>query len=77
MRHAHFQNNIRRVQRELQHANTAGPAHNQVRRLLAIDQNGKIVGIISQADIALNVSEHETAEVLKEVSQPSEHAAMT
>jgi CBS domain-containing protein len=49
----------------------------QVRRLLALDQGGRIVGIVSQADIALNLSEHETAEVVKEVSQPSEHAALT
>jgi CBS domain-containing protein len=49
----------------------------QVRRLLAIDKEGKIVGIIAQADIALNLTEHETAEVVKEVSQPCQHAPST
>ncbi len=42
----------------------------QVRRLLALDPDGRVVGIVAQADIALNLPEHETAEVVKEVSQP-------
>jgi CBS domain-containing protein len=48
----------------------------QVRRLLAVDLKGRIVGIVSQADIALHLSADKTAEVVKEVSQPTEHAAM-
>jgi CBS domain-containing protein len=49
----------------------------QVRRLLAVNEDGRIVGIVAQADIALNLPEHETAGVVKEVSQPCEHAALT
>jgi CBS domain-containing protein len=48
----------------------------QVRRLLAVDAAGRIVGIVAQADIALHLSARKTAEVVKEVSQPSEHAAL-
>jgi CBS domain-containing protein len=48
----------------------------QVRRLLAVDVAGRIVGIVAQADIALHLSARKTAEVVKEVSQPSEHAAL-
>jgi CBS domain-containing protein len=48
----------------------------QVRRLLAVDREGRILGIVAQADIALNLPARKTAEVVKEVSQPSEHAAL-
>lgn len=54
----------------------------QVRRLPVVDANDRLVGIISQGDIATRVQEpKKTAEVVKEVSQPSsdqykqEHAA--
>jgi len=48
----------------------------QVRRLLAVDAEGRIAGIVSQADIALRLPATKTAKVVKEVSQPSEHAAV-
>jgi CBS domain-containing protein len=48
----------------------------QVRRLLAVDDDGRIIGIVAQADIALHLSARKTAEVVREVSQPSEHAAL-
>lgn len=44
---------------------------NQVRRVPVVDRNGACCGIIAQADIALNSSEHETAHLVKDISQPS------
>ena len=45
-------------------------AQNQIRRLPVVDPRGVIVGIVAQADLALNAPVRETAEVVKEVSQP-------
>lgn len=42
----------------------------QVRRIPVTDDAGKCCGIVSQADIALEGDEAETAEVVKLVSQP-------
>ena len=47
----------------------------KVRRLLAVDRQGRIAGIVAQADIALHLSAGQTAEVVKEISEPFEHAA--
>jgi CBS domain-containing protein len=44
---------------------------NKVRRVPVVDGGGGCCGIISQADIARSAPEHETAEVVKDVSQPS------
>ena len=42
----------------------------QLRRIPVVEQNMRLVGIISQADIATRVDEpRETAEVVKEISQ--------
>jgi len=41
----------------------------QVRRLLAIDANGRCCGIVSQADLAQRLPAQQTAKVVKEVSQ--------
>ena len=46
---------------------------NKVRRLLVADHENHLRGIVSQADIALHLSKNKTAEVVKQVSQPSEH----
>lgn len=46
----------------------------QVRRIPVIDNAGKFIGIVSQADVARKLSEHETAELLKVVSKPSARA---
>jgi CBS domain-containing protein len=46
---------------------------NRVRRLLVADHENHLCGIVSQADIALHLSKNKTAEVVKQVSQPSEH----
>jgi len=46
----------------------------QVRRIPVIDNAGKFIGIVSQADVARKLPEHETAELLKVVSKPSARA---
>ncbi|MBC8104891.1 MAG: CBS domain-containing protein [Cytophagales bacterium] len=45
---------------------------NQVRRVPVIDEQGHIIGIVSQADIALNATDQQTADVLREVSEDEE-----
>ena len=45
-------------------------AQNQLRRIPVVGENTKLVGIISQADVATRVDEPEkTAEVVREISQ--------
>jgi len=44
----------------------------QVRRLLVLDAEGELCGIVSQADIALHFSKKKNTEVVKEVSQPAQ-----
>lgn len=46
-----------------------------VRRMLVADETGKCIGIVAQADIARSAPEHETAELLKEISVASYVAA--
>lgn len=47
-------------------------AQHQLRRIPIVDSEGKLVGIISQADVATRVDQPEkTAEVVKEISQAS------
>ena len=41
----------------------------RIRRVLVVDDTGRCVGIVSQADIALRASKGATAEVVKEVSK--------
>lgn len=41
---------------------------NRIRRLVVTDGEGRVVGIISQADLARNAPELKTAEVLRELS---------
>jgi CBS domain-containing protein len=48
---------------------------NQLRRAPVVDENGSCCGIVAQADIARNAPEHETAEVVRDVSQPSRKPA--
>jgi CBS domain-containing protein len=48
---------------------------NQIRRVPVVDQSGRCCGIVSQADIAKTAPTKQTAEVLKQVSEPSEHAS--
>ncbi len=47
---------------------------NKIRRLVVVDEDGFCCGIVSQADIARRATE-KTAEVLKELSQPTHGAS--
>lgn len=42
----------------------------QVRRMPVVDKDGRICGVVAQADIALNANASRTAEVVREVSRP-------
>ena len=45
-------------------------AQNQLRRIPVVDDSGQLVGIISQADLAIRLNEPQsTAEVVKEISR--------
>lgn len=43
----------------------------QIRRVPVVDADGHCCGIVSQADIALKGGDEETAELVREVSQPT------
>ena len=45
----------------------------QVRRVPVVDANGSLCGIVSLADVALSGRDQETAEVVKQVSEPTQH----
>jgi CBS domain-containing protein len=44
-------------------------ADNQVRRLPVLDQDGKLTGIVAQADIARHASDEQTGAVVEEISK--------
>jgi CBS domain-containing protein len=44
---------------------------NQIRRVVVVDPKGCVTGIVAQADVALAGRDNKTAEVVKQVSQPS------
>lgn len=44
---------------------------NQIRRVVVVDQQGNVAGIVAQADIALSGRDAKTAEVVKQVSNPA------
>jgi CBS domain-containing protein len=44
-------------------------ARHQVRRLPVVD-NGRLVGVLAQADVAREVGERETGERVEEISEP-------
>ena len=47
-------------------------AHNQIRRIPVVDENKRIVGIISQADVATRLeSQSQSANMLEQISQPA------
>lgn len=51
-------------------------AKRQIRRVPVVDDDGRLVGIISQADVARSVEPREVAEVVEQISEPaSEHEA--
>lgn len=45
----------------------------QIRRVPVVDANGRLAGIVSIADLALAGKQEATAEVVKEVSEPTRH----
>jgi CBS-domain-containing membrane protein len=47
----------------------------QIRRVLVVDERGRICGIVSQADIARDAKADLTAEVVRQVSRPSHGSA--
>ena len=48
---------------------------NRVRRLPVVDERGRCIGVVAQADIALSAGKGKTAEVVREISQPSSSPA--
>lgn len=42
----------------------------QIRRILVVDDAGKLCGVVAQADVARNASKQLTGEVVAEVSEP-------
>jgi CBS domain-containing protein len=49
----------------------------QIRRVPVVNGGGMICGIVSQADIAQHASRRVTADLVRDVSQPSSNAART
>jgi CBS domain-containing protein len=47
----------------------------QIRRVPVVDENGSCCGIVALADIAKHAKKRETAEVVREVSEPSSSAS--
>ena len=45
-------------------------AAHQVRRLPVVDEDDNLIGIVSQADVALEAKEKDTGEMLEEISKP-------
>lgn len=50
-------------------------AQHQIRRILVLDAQGRICGIVAQADIARQAEPREIAEVVKDISKPSQGSA--
>jgi CBS domain-containing protein len=44
-------------------------AQHQIRRLPVVEEDGKLVGIVAQADVALSGDDQRTGEVVEEISQ--------
>jgi CBS domain-containing protein len=46
-------------------------ADHQIRRLPVVEEDGKLVGIVSQADVARHADEQQTGEVVERISEPA------
>ena len=44
-------------------------AQNQVRRLPVVEEDGKLVGVVAQADVAQHATDQQTGEVVEEISK--------
>jgi CBS domain-containing protein len=44
-------------------------AQHQVRRLPVVEEDGKVVGVLAQADVALHTDDRKTGEVVEEISK--------
>ena len=44
-------------------------AHNQVRRLAVVEQDGQLVGVLAQADVAQEADAAETGRMVEEISE--------
>jgi CBS domain-containing protein len=49
---------------------------NKVRRLPVVDAQGRCVGIVAQADIALSAGKGDTADVVRQISEPARRSAL-
>ena len=47
-------------------------AANQVRRLPVVDEENRLVGVVSQADLAMEAKEKSVGEMVQEISRPPE-----
>jgi predicted transcriptional regulator len=47
-------------------------AANQVRRLPVVDDENRLVGMVSQADVAIEAKEKSVGEMVQEISRPPE-----
>jgi CBS domain-containing protein len=44
-------------------------ARNQIRRLPVVEEDGRLVGVVAQADVAEHASERQTGEVVEDISR--------
>jgi CBS domain-containing protein len=49
-------------------------ARHQLRRLPVVEEDGQLVGILAQADVALEAKEKKAGELLEQISQPTSTA---
>jgi CBS domain-containing protein len=48
----------------------------KIRRMLVVDDRDRLCGIVAQADVALRLAQDKAAEVLREVSQPTDEPSL-
>ena len=44
-------------------------AKNQVRRLPVVEEDGKLAGVVAQADVAKHTSDEQTGELVEQISK--------